>query len=275
VELKTNHILRGLVPLERLFDSNDVYKGVVMKNQEEEITDCNIGTIENPKIIKLSKEIVVEQKGRYVNLIKNNYDIFAWSYEYLKTFDTNIIQHKIPLKDGSKLFRKKIQQYNPMLMSIIEKAMKRMLDAKIIVPLRYSNWVANLVPVRKKNEEIRLCVDFRNLNKYSLKDNYPLPKMDHILQRVVGAHIISLLDGYSGYNQIPVCEEDKEKTTFTTPWGTLLYDKMPFGLMNAEATFQRVMDIDFVGEKDKFIVIYLDDITIFSKYDEEHLQHLE
>jgi hypothetical protein len=87
-----------------------------------------------------------------------------------------------------------------MLMSIIRKEMKRMLDAKIIVPLRYSNWVANLVPVRKKSGEIHLCVDFRNLNKCYLKDNYPLPKMDHILQRVVGARRISLLDGYSGYN---------------------------------------------------------------------------
>jgi hypothetical protein len=205
------------VPLERLFDSNDVYRGASMKNQEEEITDCNIGTTENPKIIKLSKAIAAEQKDRYVSLIKKFADIFAWSYEYLKTFDTDIIQHKIPLKAGSKPFRQKIRQFNPMLMSIIEKEMKRMLDAKIIVPLRYSNWVANLVPVRKKNGEIRLCVDFRNLNKCSLKDNYPLPKMDHILQRVVGAHKISLLDGYSGYNQIAVCEEDKEKTTFTTP----------------------------------------------------------
>jgi hypothetical protein len=87
-----------------------------------------------------------------------------------------------------------------MLMSIIEKELKRMLDENIIVPLRYSNWVANLVPVRKKNGEIRLCVDFRNLNNCSLKDNYPLPKMDHILQRVVGAQKISLLDGYFGYN---------------------------------------------------------------------------
>jgi hypothetical protein len=71
--------------------------------------------------------------------------------------------------------------------------------------------MANLVPVRKKSGEIRLCVDFINLNKCSLKDNYPLPKMDHILQRVVDAHKLSLLDGYFGYNQIVVCEEDNEK----------------------------------------------------------------
>jgi hypothetical protein len=105
------------------------------------------------------------------------------------------------------------------------------LNAKIIVPLRYSEWMENLVPVRKKNGEIRLCVDLRNLNRCSLKDNYPLPKMDHILKRVVGAQIISMLYGYSGYNQISVMEEDKRKIAFTTPWGTFMYEKMPFGLM--------------------------------------------
>jgi hypothetical protein len=160
-------------------------------------------------------------------------------------------------------------------MSIIEKELKIMLDAKIIVPLRYSKWVANLVSVRKKSGEICLCVDFRNLNKCSLKENYSLPKMDHILQRVVGAHKIFLLDGYAGYNQIPLFEEDNEKTMFTTLWGTFMYDKIPFGLMNTRATFQRAMDIAFVGREDKFMVIYLDDIIIFSKSDEEHLQHLE
>jgi hypothetical protein len=107
------------------------------------------------------------------------------------------------------------------------------------------------------------------------EDNYPLPKMDYILQRVVGAKRISMLDGYLGYNQISVMEEDKKKTTFTTPWGTLMYEKMPFRLMNTRATFQRDMNINFIGEKDRFVVIYLDDITIFSASDEEHLQHLK
>jgi hypothetical protein len=202
-------------------------------------------------------------------------DIFAWSYEDLKTFDTEIIQHMISLKVGSKPFRWNIRTFNPLLMSIIEKELKRMLDAKIIVPLRYSNWVAILVPVRKKSGEIRLCVDFINMNMCSLKDNYPLPMMDNILQRVIGAHKISMLDGYSRYNQIPVFEEEKDKTAFTTPWGTFMYGKMRFGLMNAGATFQRAMDIAFVGEKDKFMVIYLDDITIFSRSDDEHLRHLK
>ena len=107
--------------------------------------------------------------------------------------------------------------------------------------------------VRKKNGEIRLCVEFRNLNKCSKKDNYPLPKMEHLLQKVSGARVMSFLDGFSGYNQIVVHLEDQEKTAFTTPWGTFMYSKMPFGLMNVGATSQRAMDIAFVGEKDKFL----------------------
>eukprot|EP00253_Pinus_taeda_P006696 PITA_06696 len=128
--------------------------------------------------------------------------------------------------------------------------------------------------MRKKSGEIRLCVDLRNLNQVSLKDDYPLPKMDHILQRVVGSSRISLLDGFSGFNQILVHPDDQDKTAFTTPWGTFKYVKMPFRLKNAGATFQRAMDIAFVKEIHDFLVIYLDDLTPFSKSDQEHLKHL-
>ena len=83
------------------------------------------------------------------------------------------------------------------------------------------------------------------------------------------------MDGFSGYNQIKVLPKDQEKTDFTTPWGTFMYAKMPFGLMNARATFQHAMDIAFVGEIGKFVVIYMDDITIYSRSDREHIHHLE
>jgi hypothetical protein len=160
------------------------------------------------------------------------------------------------------------------LLPLIDKEIKKMYDAKIIVPLRFSKWVSNLVPTRKKTGEIRLSIDFINLNKVSLKDNYPLPKMDHILQKVVGSSRIYLLDGFSSYNQVLVHPEDQEKTTFTTPWGTFMYVKMPFGLMNVGATFKRAMDIAFVDELGRFIVIYLDDVIVYSQSDKEHLQHL-
>ena len=98
--------------------------------------------------------------------------------------------------------------------------------------------------------------------------------MDHILQRVVGSSRISLLDGFSGYNQILVHPDDQAKTAFTTPWGTFMYVKMPFELMNVRATFQREMDIVFPDEIGMFIVIYLDDVIVYSKTDEENLLHL-
>ena len=98
--------------------------------------------------------------------------------------------------------------------------------------------------------------------------------MEHILQRVTGASRISMIDGFFGYNQISILPEDRENTTFTTPWGTFMYAKMPFGLMNVGATFQWAMDIAFIGEKDQFMVIYLDDITVFSRSNKEHCSHL-
>jgi len=105
-----------------------------------------------------------------------------------------------------------------MLFPIIEKEVKKLLDAKIIILLRYSEWVANIVHLRKKNGEIRLCVDLRNMNKCSMKENYPFPKMDHIMLKVVGAQRISMLYGYPKYNHISIFEEDKKKNSLTTPW---------------------------------------------------------
>jgi hypothetical protein len=93
----------------------------------------------------------------------------------------------IPIKKYHKPFKNKLRIINPLLLPLIEKEIKKLFEANIILSLRFSKWVANLVYVRKKSGEIRLCVDFINLNKVSLKENYPLPKMDHILQKVVGS----------------------------------------------------------------------------------------
>jgi hypothetical protein len=158
---------------------------------------------------------------------------------------------------------------------LIKKEVKKLFDAKIIVSLHFLKWVANLVPVRKKSGETRLCVDFRNLNNVSIKDHYPLPKMDYILQKVVGSQKMSMVGGFSRYNQIMVHPNDREKTAFTTPWGRFMYTKLPFGLMNTGATFQREMDITFADEKDKFIVIYLYDIMVYSASDKQQLEHLK
>ncbi|KAH9310023.1 hypothetical protein KI387_037934, partial [Taxus chinensis] len=95
----------------------------------------------------------------------------------------------------------------------------------------------------------------------SLKDNYPIPMMDQVLQAITGSEMLSMPDGFSGYNQVEVCTTYQHKTTFTTPWGTFAYKRMPFGLINVGATFQRAMDLNFDGLKGKCIVVYLDDLT--------------
>jgi hypothetical protein len=112
------------------------------------------------------------------------------------------------------------------------------LDAKIIFQVRHSAWVANLVPIKKKSGEICLCVDFRNLNKASEKDNYLCSPMEQLLQTISRSEMFSLLDGFSGYNQVLVSEEDRLKTTFWTKWGTFSYKCMPFGMINVGATFR-------------------------------------
>jgi hypothetical protein len=134
--------------------------------------------------------------NKYVELLKNYKGVFAWSYDDLKTYNISMIEHNIPFKHGIKPFRQKMRQINPILFLVIEREVKKLLDAKIIVPLRYSEWVENLVPVRKKSGEIRLCVDLMNLNRSSLKGNYPLPKMDHVLENVVGINRMSMIDGF-------------------------------------------------------------------------------
>jgi hypothetical protein len=119
-----------------------------------------LGTKENLKYVKFSSSLSEKQREEYTKFLKEFFDVFAWTYEDIRTYDTSIIEHKIPLKEDTKPFRKKLRQINPMLLLVMEKEVKNLLDSKIIIPLRYSEWVANLVPVRKKNGEIRLCIDF-------------------------------------------------------------------------------------------------------------------
>jgi len=150
-----------------------------------------------------------------------------------------------------------------------------MLGAKIIFPVRHTHWVANLMPARKKKRDIRLCINFRNLKKASQKDNYPVPSMEYILQCVSGSKMLSLLDGFSGYNQVLVSNGDQLKTTFNTKWGSYTYYRMPFGLINAGATFQRAMDLAFRGLINRSVAASMDDITIYSYHKRDHIYHLK
>jgi hypothetical protein len=172
-------------------------------------------------------------------------------------------------------FQQKLRKMHPKLESTVQKELNKILSDKIIFFVRHTQWVSNLVPFHKKNGEIRLCVNFRNLNRASDKDNYLVPPMEQILQQVFGSERLSLLDGFSGYNQILMSPPEKLKTTFRTPWGTYAYRKMPFGLINVDATFQRAMDTAFRGLINHSVLFYLDDVIVYSKNKYDHLAHLQ
>jgi hypothetical protein len=208
-------------------------------------------------------------------LIREYRDVFTWSYDDLKAYKENIIQHTIPLKEGTNPLRQKLRKMNPKILPLVKRDLKKLLIAKIIAPTRHLSWLANLVIVRKKSGEIRLCVYFRNLIQLSLKDNYPFLNMENMLQQVTGANMLSMLDGFSRYNQILVREEYRSKKKKFTPWGTYEYLTIPFGLINVGSTFQRDIDYALKYLIEKIIEIYQDDLTVFSKKKKDHIQHLK
>ena len=169
-----------MIPLEKLFDQKNKAKDPKMKPGKDSVEDKNIGIESHPKVIKMSKKFPAKEKEDYVSLMRKYTEVFAWIYEDIKEYNTSIIQHTIPINLGKNPFKQKLRRANPKLFPIIEKEIRKLFDAKIIVTLRFSRWVANVVPVRKKNGDIWICVDFRNLNTVYLKDNYPLPNMEHL-----------------------------------------------------------------------------------------------
>ena len=121
IQLKINYIPKGLIPLEELFDQNDVAKDPKFHPTENDSEDQNVGTQDSPKIVKLSRSLHVKEKEEYINPMKKYTDVFSWSYEDLKEYDTSIMPHTIPIRLGEKPFRHKLRRVNPMLLPLIEK----------------------------------------------------------------------------------------------------------------------------------------------------------
>lgn len=130
-----------------------------------------------------------------------------------------------------------------------------------IYPIFDSKWVSPLVVVPKKNGKWRICVDYREINKETQKDHFPLPFIDQVLDTLARKKLFSFLVGFSGYNQIQIAPKDQDKTTFTCPWGTFSYRVLPFGLCNAPATFQRAILNIFSDLINEGLEIYMDDFT--------------
>ena len=138
----------------------------------------------------------------------------------------------------------------------------------------YLEWLANTVVVKKKSEKWRVCVDFTDLNKAYPKDLFPMPRIDQLVDAIMGHPQISFLDAFQGYHQIPLTVDDQEKTAFVTPIGNYHYKVMPFGLKNARSTYERMTTRMFEPQLGKSIKVYIDDMVVKNKVVPEHVKDL-
>lgn len=182
--------------------------------------------------------------------------------------------HTIPLQDpASQPPFKPLYRLSPTELAEVDKQVKSLLAKGYIEPSS-SPYGAPILFVEKKDKTLRMVIDYRALNKLTVKNRYPLPRIDDLLDGAQGACVFSSLDLMSGYHQIRIRDEDVPKTAFRTPFGLFQWRVLSFGLTNAPATFQAVMNDVFRPVLHKFVLVYLDDILIFSRSLEEHLDHL-
>nr|XP_034900655.1 LOW QUALITY PROTEIN: uncharacterized protein LOC118038417 [Populus alba] len=242
---------------------------------KEELETINVGNEEIKRELKIGTLITPEAKEELIALLKDYVDVFAWSYEDMPGLDTDIVVHRIPLMEGCKPIKQKLRRTHPEVLIKVKAEIEKQWDAGFLEVVKYPQWVSNIVVVPKKEGKIRVCVDFRDLNRASPKDNFPLPHIDMLVDNAARSSTYSFMDGFSGYNQIRMAPEDREKTTFITPWGTFCYKVMPFGLKNAGATYQRAMVTLFHDMMHKEIEVYVDDVVAKSKEGENHVQVLK
>ena len=156
------------------------------------------------------------------------------------------------LKEEAKPKVQRLRRLGNIQREALHEEVTKLLEAGFIYPVIESEWVSPVVITPKKNGKLKVCVDYKPLNSATKRDHYPLPFQDEILNQVAGHEHYSIMDGFSRHFQIPIAEEDQLKTPFITPWGCYAYRQMPFGLMNAYATFQRWMNKVFAPYLGKF-----------------------
>jgi hypothetical protein len=183
------------------------------------------------------------------------------------------VEHAIDLIPGASPIAKPGFRMSPKELDSLKAELDDQLDKGFIRPSQ-SPWAAPVLFAKKKDGSLRLCIDYRGLNSVTVKNRYPPPRTDELFDRLQGATVFSKLDLTNGYYQIRVKQGDIPKTAFRTRYGNFEYLVMPFGLTNAPATFQATMNDIFKSLLDQFVVVYLDDILVFSKNEDEHVEHL-
>ena len=155
---------------------------------------------EESKEVKIGTRFTIEQRETLIALLREFYEIFAWSYQDMPGLDTDIVVHKIPLKQECKLVKQALRRMKPEVILKIKEEVEKQLKARFLSTVTYSDWVANIVPVLKKDGKVRICVDYQDLNRASPKDNFPLPHIDTLINNTATNAMFSFMDGFSGYN---------------------------------------------------------------------------
>ncbi|GJU41461.1 reverse transcriptase domain-containing protein [Tanacetum coccineum] len=249
------------------------------------------GTDKLPVII--SKELKDEEKAALLKVLKSHKRAIAWKISDIKGIDPSFCTHKILMEDDFKPAVQHQRRVNPKIHKVIKKEVIKLLDVGLIYPISNSPWMSPVHCVPKKsgmtvvenedNELIptrlvtgwRVCIDYRKLNDATRKDHFPLPFMDQMLERLARNEYYCFLDGFFGYFQIPIDPKDQDKTTFTCPYGTFAYRRMPFGLCNAPGTFQRCMMAIFHDMIEETMEVFMDDFSVFRDSFSSCLSHLD
>ncbi|CAM8910432.1 unnamed protein product [Rhodiola kirilowii] len=232
------------------------------------------------------------ETSKLVHVLKANKKALGYSIDDITGISPSLCMHRINLEEDVKPSREMLRRLNPKLSEVVFKEITKLRDAGIIYSVPDSEWVSpihvvpkkggltvvkndkgELVPTRTVNGW-RMCIDYRKLNKSTKKDHFPIPFIDQMLERLAGHDYFCFLDGYSGFYQIPILPNDQGKTTFTCPYGTFAFRRMPFGLCNAPGTFQRCMMSIFSDYIEKCIEVFMDNFSIHGSSFEDCLANL-
>ena len=223
----------------------------------------------------VSSLLTEEERAQLQEVLKANADVFAWVHSNMTGISTVNTSHKLNVLPSARPVRQRVQNFHPDRHQIIQTEVDNLLKAGFIKEVKYLEWLANVLVVPKKGGKWWVCVDYTDLNDACPKDSFPLPHIDQIVDTLTGHGMLSFLDAFSGYHQIPMYPLDAEKTSFITPHGLFCYNVMPFRLKNVGATYQRLVTKMFRPLLGKTMEVYIDDMLIKSKERSDHATHLQ
>ena len=226
------------------------------------------------KTTRIGTTLSPMMRTKLIKFFKENLDVFAWSYEDMQGISPMIIQHKLNVNPERKPVQQRQRAFALEQDQAVTEEVTKLLAAGFIREVYYPDWLANIVLVRKANGKWRMCVDFTDPNKACLKDSFPLPRIDQLVDSTAEHKLLMFMDAFSGYNQIKMDEEDQEKTAFITSQGLYCYKVMPFELKNAGATYQRLVNKMFNKKISRNMEVYVDDMLVKSKEELAHLDDL-